>query len=290
MSQSLPTGGFRWVDDCDGLANTVKNLSADGPEGCILEVDLEYPQELHDGHNAYPLAPDCMVVKKDWMSECQHNPLGVGVTPTEVEKLVPNLCDKERYVLPYRNIQLYMSLGMHLRSFTELWKQATSEFKKDLYKLMNNFVFGKKMENLHRWVNVKLVWSHEEDKLHRLIASPSFTRANIFDDDLAAMQMHKSRLVLNRPIYVGMSILDLSKSLMYDLYYNQMKAQYGDHVELFYTVPTAFSLRSRWRKSTTTCQSTNASMIHLTTWETTLCTTRSTRRSWVKWRMSVLDA
>ena len=254
MSKSLPTGGFRWVDDCDGLANTVKNLSANGPEGCILEVDLEYPQELHDGHNANPLAPVRMEVKKDWMSEYQHNLLGVGVAPTKVEKLVPNLRDKELYVLHYRNLQLYMSLGMHLtkvhralrfeqspwmepyiRMKTELQKQATSDFEKDLYKLMNNSVFEKTMENLCRRVNVKLVRSHEEDKLRRLIANPSFPRANIFDDDLAAVQMHKSRLVLNRLIYVGMSVLDLSKNLMYDFYYNQMKAQYGDRVELLYT-------------------------------------------------------
>ena len=254
MSQALPTGGFRWVEDCNGLANTVKNLPANGPEGYILEVDLEYPQELHDEHNAYPLAPERMVVQKEWMSDYQQDLLGVEVAPTEVEKLVPNLHDKERYVLHYHNLQLYMSLGMRLKKVhralqfeqspwmepyirmnTDLRKQANSDFEKDLYKLMNNAVYGKTMENLRRRVNVKLVRSHEEDKLRRLIASPSFARANIFDDDLAAVQMHKSRLVLNRPIYVGMSVLDLSKSLMYDFYYNQMKAQYGDRVELLYT-------------------------------------------------------
>jgi hypothetical protein len=91
------------------------------------------------------------------------------------------------------------------------------------------------MENLRNRVDVTLVRSHEGDKLRRLIASPAYARASIFDDDLAAVQMRKSRLVLNRPIYVGMSILDLSKSLMYDFYYNQMKAQYGDRAELLYT-------------------------------------------------------
>ena len=254
MSQPLPTGGFQWVEDCDRLADSVKNLPADGAEGYILEVDLEYPQGLHDEHNAYPLAPERMVVQKEWMSDYQQELLGVGVAPTEVEKLVPNLRDKERYVLHYRNLQLYLSLGMrvkkvhralrfeqspwmepYIRMNTELRKAATSDFEKDLYKLMNNAVYGKTMENLRRRVNVKLVRSHEEDKLRRLIASPSFARANIFDDDLAAVQMHKSRLVLNRPVYVGMSVLDLSKSLMYDFYYNQMKAQYGDRVELLYT-------------------------------------------------------
>ena len=123
----------------------------------------------------------------------------------------------------------------YIRMNTELRKQATSVFEKDLYKLMNNSVFGKTMENLRRRVNVKLVRSHEEDKLRRLIASPSFARANIFGDDLAAVQVHKSRLVLNRPVYVGMSILDLSKTLMYDFYYNQMKGQYGGRCQLLYT-------------------------------------------------------
>ena len=118
---------------------------------------------------------------------------------------------------------------------TELRKKATTDFGKALPKNMINSVFGKTMENLRKRVNVNLVRSHEEDKLHRLIASPSFASANIFDDDLAAIQMHKSCLTLNRPIYVGMSILDLSKTLMYDFYYNKMKSQYGDRVELLYT-------------------------------------------------------
>ena len=81
------------------------------PEGFILQVDLEYPEELHDAHNAYPLAPKHIVVQKKWMSEYQHNLLGVGVAPTEVEKLVPNFRNKDRYVLHYRNLQLYMFLG-----------------------------------------------------------------------------------------------------------------------------------------------------------------------------------
>ena len=253
MSQPLPTGGFQWVGDCAlaQLAKTITEHPADSREGYILEVDLEYPEELHDVHNAYPLAPERMVVKKEWMSDYQHGLLGTGV---EVEKLVPNLYNKNRYVLHYRNLQLYLSLGMRLMkvhralSFqqscwmepyislnTELRKKATSGFEKDLFKLMNNSVFGKTMENLRKRVNVKLVRAGEDDRLRRLIASPSYARANIFDDDLAAIQMHKSRLELKRPVYVGMSVLDLSKHLMYDFYYNQLKKQYGEHCQLLYT-------------------------------------------------------
>ena len=118
---------------------------------------------------------------------------------------------------------------------TNLRKKASSDFEKDLYKLMNNSVCGKTMENLCKRVNVKLVRAGEEDKLRRLIASPAIARANIFDNDLAAIQVHKSRIVLNRPVYVGMSILDLSKHLMYDLYYNQMKTKYRERCQLLYT-------------------------------------------------------
>ena len=157
-------------------------------------------------------------------------------------------------MLQYRNLHLYTSLGMRLTKVhralrfdqspwmesyiqmnTELRKKAASDFEEDLYKLMNNSFFGKTMENLRKRVDVKLVRSNEEDKLRRLIASPAFARANIFDDDLAAIQVHKGNLVLNRPVYVGMSILDLSKHLMYDFYYNQLKTQYGERCQLLYT-------------------------------------------------------
>ena len=106
---------------------------------------------------------------------------------------------------------------------TELQKWVTSYLEKDLYKFMNNSVFGKTMENLRKHVDVKLACLHEEDKLRFLNASPAFARVNIFDDDLVAIQVHESRLVLNWPVYVGMSILDLSKHLMYDFYYNQLR-------------------------------------------------------------------
>ena len=228
-SQPLPTGAFRWEEDCcEQLTKTITDHPADNPDGLILEVDLEYPEDLHNAHNAYPLAPGRMVVKEIMDNRVQHNLLGVGVAPTEVEKLVPNLCNKDRYVLHYRNLQLYKSLGMRLtkvhralrfdqspwmesyiRMSTELWKKAASDFENDLYKLMNS-IFGKTIENLRERVDVKLARSYQEDKLRRLIASPAFARANIFDDDLAAIQVHKSSLVLNRPVYVCMSVLDLS--------------------------------------------------------------------------------
>ena len=86
MSQPLPTAASRLKEDCKQLAKSIADHPADNPEGFILEVDLEYPGVLHNAHNAYPLAPGRMVVQKKWMSEYQHNLLGVEVASTEVEK------------------------------------------------------------------------------------------------------------------------------------------------------------------------------------------------------------
>ena len=247
MSQALPTGGFEWVKDCNELEITIISPSSDSDKGYILEVDLEYPHELHDTHNAYPLAPEMIKVKDEWLSEYQKK---VRLNKSsEVAKLVPNLRDKERYIIHYRNLQLYVSLGMKLTKIhralifnqsawmepyiklnTELRKNATNNFEKDLFKLMNNSVFGKNIENLRKRVDVKLVRSWEDEKLRKLIASPSFNRAKIFDNNLTAIHMHKSYLMLNRSIFVGMNVLDLSKVLMYDFYYNKLKTQYGENI------------------------------------------------------------
>ena len=115
MSQALHTGGFQWVEDCEALAKRIVEIPADGREGFILEVKFEYPKELHDAPKAYPLAPERMLVQKEWLSEYQHGLHCKGVASTEVEKLVPNLRDKDRYVLHYCNPQLYLALGMRLK-------------------------------------------------------------------------------------------------------------------------------------------------------------------------------
>ena len=100
------------------------------------------------------------------------------------------------------------------RMNTEFRKQAKSEFETTFYKLMNNSVFGKTMENLRNHVDVKIVRSWECDKIRRLVASPSFPRYDIFGNDLAGIHMHKAKLFLNKPMYTGMTILEKSKLLM----------------------------------------------------------------------------
>jgi hypothetical protein len=221
----------------------------------VLEVDLEYPEHLHDSHSDYPLAPEAMSVPESWISDYQRALVDkLGSKFTKCVKLVPNLYNKERYVLHYRNLKLYHSLGLRVTKIhravrfrqeawmapyiqlnTTLRAKASSEFEKDFFKLMNNSVFGKTMENLRKRIRVDLVRGDETDKMRRLVADPAYISHKIFNDDLAAVHSVKSTLKLNRPIYVGQAILDISKYRMYDFWYNHLKLIYGEKVQLLYT-------------------------------------------------------
>ena len=224
MSKPLPVRNFKWMDE--------KELENWKSIPCILEVDLEYPEELHDLHNEYPLAAERMKVGN-------------------VEKLIPNLRDKEKYVLHYENLKLYENLGLKIKKIhkgvkfkedfmrkyinlnTELRKNGKNDFEKDFFKLMNNSVFGKTMENLRNRVNIRLC--NRKEKAEKLFTKTNFDRKTIFSDNLIAVHMHKKKVVLNKPIYLGMSILDLSKTLMYDFHYNYIMKKYGENAELLFT-------------------------------------------------------
>ena len=101
MSQPFPTNEFKWVKENVGYAEIIASHPVPGPECCFFEVELEYTKELQDMHNTYLLAPECIVVQKEWMPEDRHKLLGVEVTPTEVEKLIPNLRDDSQHLPHY---------------------------------------------------------------------------------------------------------------------------------------------------------------------------------------------
>ena len=253
MSQPLPVKGFQWMADADIEQLDIINIPDDSPDGCILEVDLEYPQELHDLHNEYPVAPERLAVTEDMLSPYAKELLeGLDLNGTSTEKLITNLRSKTKYILHYRNLKLYLSLGLKLTKIyrvltfdqepwlktyidfnTEKRKDARNDFEKDFFKLMNNSVFGKTMENLRKRTDIKLVQS--EKRAEKLIAKPSFHAFKIFNENLVAVHMLKQKLYLNRPIYVGFSILDVSKILMYDFHYNYIKRKYYSCAQLLFT-------------------------------------------------------
>ena len=98
---------------------------------------------------------------------------------------------------------------------------------------MNNSVFGKTMENIRNRVNIKLVT--DKKKAERLAAKPNFKHCNIFSEDLIAIHMKKTFLTFDKPVYLGMHISELSKTLMFDFHYNYIKKKYGDKAKLLFT-------------------------------------------------------
>ena len=253
MSQYLPTGGFRWMTEKQISKLDLAKVNENSKKGLILEVDLEYPKELHNLHNDYPLAAERVCVNKEMLSEyCKKIAAKYNISTGLVSKLVPTLKNKEKYVLHYRNLQLYTDLGLKVTKVhrilefnqspwlkqyidfnTEKRKNAKNAFEKDFFKLMNNSVFGKTMENLRKRVDVRLVI--DEKKLTKLASKPTYVSSKIFNENLVAVHKIKETLTLNRPAYVGMCILDLSKTLMYDFHYNYIKKKYGDKARLLFT-------------------------------------------------------
>ena len=251
MSKHLPTDGFKWKKNIENI--NLNNYTDESKKGLILEVDLEYPKELHDLHNDFPLAPEKIKVFKNMLSNyCKKIANKYKISSGLVHKLIPTLNNKEKYVLHYSNLQLYLNLGLKLKKVhrvlefnqsswlkqyidfnTQKRTNAKNSFEKDFFKLMNNSVFGKTMENLRKRVDVRLVTSKE--KLSKLASKPTYVSSKIFNENLVAVHKIKETLTLNRPTYVGMCILDLSKTLMYDFHYNYIKNKYGNKAKLLFT-------------------------------------------------------
>ena len=240
MSQKLPVHSFKWMTDKE-IKNIFNNQIVQVWERtpCILEVDLTYPEELHDLHNDYPLCPERV--------ECNKG----------VKKLIPNLRNKNNYVVHYKTLMQYLSLGMELKKIhrgikfietdflkpyidmnTNLRTQAKNNFEKDFFKLMNNSVFGKTMENIRNRVNVKLV--NTEEQFKKLTAKPNYESRKIFNENLISVHMKKTSLTMNKPVYLGMSILDLSKTLMFDFHYKYIKPKYSKKAKLLFTDTDSF--------------------------------------------------
>ena len=240
MSEKLPIHSFKWLTSGEMeklFNNRVVQIWEKTP--CILEVDLEYPENLHDLHNDYPFCPERI--------ECKNG----------VEKLIPNLRNKTKYVIHYKNLIQCLKAGLKLKKIhrgikfiesewmkpyiemnTNLRTQAKNNFEKDFFKLMNNSVFGKTMENIRNRVNVKLV--NTEEKFKKLSAKPNYKGCEIFNENLISVHMKKTSLTMNKPVYLGMCILDLSKTIMYDFHYNYIKPKYGEKAKLLFTDTDSF--------------------------------------------------
>ena len=196
-------------------------------KGYLLEVDVKYPKELHDSHNELLFMCEKMKINR-------------------VEKLVPNLYDKKKYVIHIRALVQALKHGLILEKVhrvvefnqsawlkpyidfnTELKTKAKNDFEKDFFKLMNNAVFRKTIENIRKHKDIKLVTNKKA--YLKNVMKPSFKSGVLFGENLMGCEMGKIKVVMNKPVHIGQAVLDLSKIVMYEFHNDYMKPKYGNN-------------------------------------------------------------
>jgi hypothetical protein len=245
----LPVGGFRFLSEEEISQIDFANVPDDSDIGYTVECDLEYPGELHESHNDYPLAPEHMTITEAMLSPfCKSMNLKHAFT----EKLIGNLQRSNTRHNNYRNLKLYLGLGMKLLRVhrvvafrqeswlkpyvelnTKMRQQAKTDFEKDFFKLMVNAFFGKSMENLRKRRKVDLV--RDTVKLRKLLAKQQLEQFVIVNEEVVQVDRIRNKVTLNKPIYIGFTVLDVSKLLLFDFHYNVIAERYGNNARLLFT-------------------------------------------------------
>ena len=280
MVQKQPISGFKWCKLTDG---DIINYDPASDIGYLVEVDLSFPNSIHDKLNCFPIAPEPLTITEEIASaksldiranrykkdsdfdkfkaeEPEH--LGAGkkrklqqcgpyarkrlkkTTTFNSTKLAPNLLPKQKYICHIRNLQFYLKQGAKLEGihrvlqfnqtswiepyimFNTRQRQAddATEFKKSFHKLLNNAFFGKTMESVRKRINIVLIRKQQQQKFQ--ISKPGFKRFEIFGDDLVGVELIKPVVKLNKPVYVGATVLELSKLTMFEFWYNVIKPRF----------------------------------------------------------------
>ena len=241
MSKKLPVNGFKWLDSNkinEINEDFIENYDVKNDKGYIFKVDVKYPKRLHELHSDLPFLSERMEINK-------------------CKKLVCNLFTKKKYVTHINSLKQALNHALKLKKIhiaiefnqkewlkpyidmnTELRKMAKNDFEKDLFKLMNNSVFGKVMENIRKHRDIKLVTT--DKKRSKLVSEPNYHTINLISEDLSIIEMKKTKVKMNKPIYLGLSILEISKILMYEFCYDYMKPKYNDNVKLCYMDTDSF--------------------------------------------------
>ncbi|XP_053212251.1 uncharacterized protein LOC128395792 [Panonychus citri] len=225
-------------------------------KGYILEVDLDYPKDLHDWHDDYPLAVEQMTIEKEHLSPYQTSLIekleSMGKKRVAGKKLTPNLLKKEKYVIHYRNLKYYMDKGLKLEkihriiSFEEVaWlqpyidlctskrQQSKTNFEKDFWKLMVNSLYGKSIENKRK--HSKVIFLTNQKQIKKVVNKPLFDQFSIINENFVIAKLRRPKVVLDKPIAVGFSVLEFAKLHMYQLHYDTFKSYYGNNIKLLYT-------------------------------------------------------
>lgn len=253
MVQPLPYGNFRWLSEAEVKKFNILETTPTSSVGYLLEVDLDYPKELHNYHDDLPMAPEHLNITYNMLSPhakklCDSLNLK-HVLPCK--KLTPNFFNKQNYICHYLTLKFYVENGLIITKIHKIlafsqkpWLkeyinfnnekriEATSESEKDFFKKMNNSFFGKTCMNLRKRVNVKATFNVENCK--KQLSSPSLEYFEIVNEFLTLFKCKKTNLVLDKPIYIGFTVLELSKLKMYSLFYDYFKEYYKEKCSLLY--------------------------------------------------------
>ena len=248
LCRPLPHSEFTWLEQSElerfSDPSEILDLDDEADYGYLFEVDLKYPSELHASTSDFPLAPEKAYIEQDMFSPYMTNMYaemcearGSNGNYRPYQKLLLTQYDRSHYVCHYSILKFYLRMGMQLervrsairfrqKRFVEPYIKynsekralATNAFDKDYYKLKNNSFFGKTMEDVRHRIDYRLLtrW----DRVERLTASPLFVDFDIFSESVVGVHMFKSRVVLNKPVYIGQAVLEYSKLEMYQLYYS----------------------------------------------------------------------
>ena len=251
MMEKMRFGSFKWVEKS---IQSILNTSDDSDEGYFVMLDLNYPKDLHDLHNDFPLAAEKFKITEEYLSDYQKK---FHHLETKTEKLMETLFDKFNYVCQYSVLKFYVKQGLQvtkvhktlqfqqsnfLKPYTE---PEISEFKKNFFKLLINSCFGKTSENLRRRKKIIMVSHEEQAKFY--CNRFNFNRFKIFKDDMVAVKLLKKTICWNKPTYLGAAVLDVSKLQLYKFHFEQIVPIYGknarvlykDTDSLFYEIQTA---------------------------------------------------
>ena len=206
MRQYLPINNFKWAKDINKIKQKLMRIKNNSSTGYLLEVVLEYHIHIH---NDYPIAPEKINIPKEWLSAyCLKIANVHDITTGTIKKLVPNLMNKNNSVIHYRNLQQYLELGMTLKKINRVlkfkqsdWmkpyidlntikrKESTNESDKNLFKLMNNVVYGKTMENMRKRVKIRIVKNSQD--FIKYTSRPTCVNWKVFENNLAAIHKKK---------------------------------------------------------------------------------------------------
>ena len=256
MTQYLPSGSFEWLDNTslDYVFSLLKELEEKSEFGYLFEVDLDYPSYLHDEHADYPLAPLKEKIPYSRLSPyarslCDNLDLKHSLNQ---EKLLSTLENKKHYVIHYRCLQLYLSLGMKLKyvhagikfkqkpimkDYIEFNAReraiATNPFDVAFYKLLCNSLYGKALQRLDRKTKTEIVTN--EERFLKFSSKPTFKNVKVLNPSLATVSLNCASITINKPSYLGTCILDLAKYKMFDFHYNIIKKHFASRAKLLFT-------------------------------------------------------